>query len=278
MNVKQKEIIFDIIFVKNKMRIFNCKEKEERLKKFLIKNDIKLNGFNEELNIKNLIIFLKNINTKCILEGCNNERPFIRYRSGKECEYGFSFYCSKECLNKSRSLRQKGNKNSCHKMTEESFNSMRKKNSIIMKEKIKNGTFTPNITNSWSRSKIGLVINNQEINYRSSWEAFFHICNPHLEYEKLRIEYEYEGDKHNYIVDFVDDINKMVYEIKPDKCRLIKLVVIKEQVLENWSKINNYKHIIIGNEWFKNNFNKNIQMLDKQKSKDEITRKLKQFK
>ena len=277
MDVKQKNEIFDIIFVKNKMKIFNRKNKEERLKDFLIKNDIKLNGFKEELNIRNLIIFLKNIKTKCILEGCNNERPFIRYRSGKECEYGFSFYCSKECVNKSRSLRQKGDKNSCHKMTEETFNSMRNKNSIIMKEKIKNGTFTPNITNSWSRSKISLLINNKEVNYRSSWEAFFHLCNTDLEYEKLRIEYEHGGNKHNYIVDFVDNINKIVYEIKPDRCRTIKLVVVKELVLKNWAELNYYKHIIIGNEWFKTNFSKNIHLLKEQNTKEEIIRKLRQF-
>jgi hypothetical protein len=277
MDVKQKEEIFNIIFVKNKMKIFNRKDKEERLKDFLLKNNIKLHGFNMELNIKNLIIFLKNINVKCNIEGCNNERPFIRYRSGKECEYGFSFYCSKECVNKNRSLRQIGVNNSCHKMTEKSFNSMKTKNSVIMKEKIKNGTFTPNITNSWSRSKISLVIYNQEINYRSSWEAFFHLCNTHLEYEKLRIEYEHEGNKHNYIVDFVDHTNKIVYEIKPDRCRSIKLVIVKEQVLKNWAIQNNYKHLIIGNEWFKTNFVKNIHLLNNQKSKEEIIRKLKQF-
>lgn len=277
MDVKQKNEIFELIFIKDKMKIFNRKNKDERLKEYIEKNDIKLEGFNQELNTKNLLIFLKNINTKCLLSGCNNERPFIRFRSGKETEYGFSFFCSSKCVNKSRSIRQIGENNSCHKMTEETFNNMRKKNSIIMKEKIKNGTFTPNITNSWSKSKINLILNNKEINYRSSWEAFFHLCNQHLEYEKLRIEYEHNNEKHYYIVDFVDNINKIVYEIKPDRCRNIKMVIIKENVLEKWAKVNNYEHYIIGNDWFENNFNVNKHLLTGQKTEDEIIRKLKQF-
>ena len=59
----------------------------------------------------------------------------------------------------------------------------------------------------------------------------------------------------NYIVDFVDEENKILYEIKPlfetDK----KLNKDKEKYAKLWCKDNNYKYILITEEYFSNNIN-----------------------
>jgi hypothetical protein len=104
-------------------------------------------------------------------------------------------------------------------MTEETFKSMCEKNSIRMKLNIREGKFIPNITNSWSNSRcnISFVRDGQIINMktRSTWEAYFQLFNTHLLYEKIIIPYLYNNIEHNYIVDFVDFDNKIIYEIKP---------------------------------------------------------------
>jgi hypothetical protein len=89
----------------------------------------------------------------------------------------------------------------------------RTKKSIHMKNIIEAGTFTPKTENRLSRWKAeydGKV-------FRSSWEACFYFLNNHCEYEKVRIRY-YDTNKNKeriYIVDFVDEINKILYEVRP---------------------------------------------------------------
>ncbi len=90
------------------------------------------------------------------------------------------------------------------------------KQSIIMKDKIRRGEYTPQITNSWTKWDAIIVLDDGSIKkFRSSWEACFWYCNQHLLYEKIRIPYELDGVNHNYIVDFYDDKNKILYELKP---------------------------------------------------------------
>ena len=49
------------------------------------------------------------------------------------------------------------------------------------------------------------------------------MLNPTLLYEKLRVQYIGVDNKlHNYIVDFIDIDNKIVYEVKPDSCKELK--------------------------------------------------------
>jgi hypothetical protein len=90
------------------------------------------------------------------------------------------------------------------------------KQSLIMKEKIKNGTFTPNITNNWTNWDAKIVLDDGNIvKFRSSWEACFWFSNQHLLYEKFRIPYSMKGEDRTYIADFFDDRNRILYEIKP---------------------------------------------------------------
>lgn len=88
--------------------------------------------------------------------------------------------------------------------------------SEIMKEKIRNGEFTPNITNTWTNwdSKIYLE-NGAEKKFRSSWEACFWFSNQELSYETFRIPYELDGSLKTYIADFHDEKKNIIYEIKP---------------------------------------------------------------
>ena len=89
------------------------------------------------------------------------------------------------------------------RMTEKTFKSMCLKNSKLMKEKIRNGEFIPNITNSWSKSKCDLYFkqNGEYISMktRSTWEAYFQLYNKDFLYEKIVIPYIYDGILHNYI-------------------------------------------------------------------------------
>lgn len=108
-------------------------------------------------------------------------------------------------------------------------------------------------------------------------DAFFHLCNQHLEYEKLVIQYEYKNSWHNYITDFVDHKNKIFYEIKPDSNLIIGKNKVKFEYANKWAIDNNYQFKIISNIWFKENFNKYSNLLNNQKDKELIIKRLKQF-
>jgi hypothetical protein len=90
------------------------------------------------------------------------------------------------------------------------------KQSKTLKEKIKNGEFTPNITNSWAKWDAKIILSNGKTKkFRSSWEACFWFSNQHLQYEKMRIPYEIDGESKTYIADFFDAEKNIVYELKP---------------------------------------------------------------
>lgn len=272
MKQSQKDEIYNII-VKNRFSIFNRKDKESAFVDFLLKNNI---FFDFNVSIREVIKFLKNIDDICQIDECINERVFVGIRQDGRTEYGFKKFCSTKCYHKYLSNRQIGKNNTCHRMTSESFNSMREKNSNIMKLKIKNGEFTPNITNSWC-SYSYLIMNGLEKRYRSSWEAFYQLCNPALEYEKLRITYTLEGKLHTYIVDFVDHINKKVFEIKPNSQKEKKIVKIKEKQCRIWCDENKYDFLFISDNWYFENFKINKHLLLNQPNGKEIIKKLKQF-
>jgi hypothetical protein len=271
MNQGQKDDIFNLI-LKNKFAIFNRKNKEETFKKFL--ND---NNINTNLDIKHMISFLKNIDIKCKIENCNNERIFKGLRTSSRYEFGFLKYCSPKCENKSHSNRQLGENNSFHKISKESLNSMKLRLSSIMKDKISKGEFVPPITNSWAGSKIKVLIRGEVRYYRSSWEAFFHLCNDHLLYEKISIKYEYKGDVRNYITDFVDPNVNIIYEIKPDRTKGADRNKAKQFFAKKWCLENNYRYMIISDDWFRLNYNINIDKLVGQPDEEKIKKRLKQF-
>jgi hypothetical protein len=270
----QKDRIYDLIN-ENRFSIFNNKNKEKNFLKFLNDNNIILPI--NEYSLMKVISFLKNVNIKCGIEGCENNRVFEGIRNNNRTEFGFKKFCSSQCEHRGRSIRQSGKNNTCHRMTEESFKSMCIKNSIIMKDKIKNGEFTPNITNSWNYGTSYLIKNGLKIKYRSSWEAFFHLCNENLEYEKVRIEYEYKNELHYYIVDFIDTIDKKLYEIKPISQISNPIVKIKEEYCLKWCVENGYEFIFITEDWYINNLGKSKNLLNDQPDGENIYKKLKKF-
>jgi len=143
-------------------------------------------------------------------------------------------YCSEKCLNKSRSIRQMNEKNSFFKIKD--MDKWRKNVSNGIKNKIKSGEYIPKITNSWSNSMCVTKINGINIKFRSTWEAFFNKVNEKLEYEKIIIPYKYNNIEHNYIVDFVDFKNKILYEIKPKSERYKNINKIKFEYALKWCK------------------------------------------
>lgn len=119
--------------------------------------------------------------------------------------------------------------------------------SNMMKEKIKNGEFTPSVRNSLTHKNIEY----KNFKFRSRYEILFFMYhyefldNKNIEYETLRIQYEYNNNFHNYIVDFIDHKNKNVYEIKPNDLKLKDKNLVKELALINWASNNNYTYYSI---------------------------------
>jgi len=160
--------------------------------------------------------------------------------------------------------------------TEES----RKKSSERMKSLILTGKFTPNVTNSWCRSKICVTINGVDIDVRSSWEAVFYLANPHLKYELIRIPYKRPNGKvSNYITDFVDDVKKIVYEIKPNSEKDTEIYAFKVTAAKQWCLDNGYSYVIISDEWFFDYFLTDSYVDDwkDQPSYELIIKRMKQF-
>lgn len=80
----------------------------------------------------------------------------------------------------------------------------RLKKSVIMKQLILNGKFTPNSNNRnthWKSTYKGQA-------FRSSWEALYACLNETAEYETLRISYTLDDREFVYIVDFIDHDKK----------------------------------------------------------------------
>jgi len=178
-------------------------------------------------------------------------------------------FCSRKCADIDYSLKQTGPSNTCFRMNEESKKIMGEKISKKIKQKIASGEFTPEITNSWCHSKIKVIIKDKEINVRSSWEAFFYIFNPDLSYESVRIPYFDTTLKkyRTYITDFCDYYNKKLYEIKPNKNMINSFDKIG--AAKKWCSDNGYEFIIINQDWFINNYQRNI-INDTQPNKERI--------
>ena len=142
-----------------------------------------------------------------------------------------------------------------------------------MKQLIKEGKFTPHITNSWANSRCKLKVLGFDKLYRSSWDAAFQILNPNCQYEKLRIEYSVGNKTRIYIVDFIDTENKIIYEIKPNACKDNSINILKEEAALNWCKQNNYKYESINDEYFL----KNAKKINFKKYDAKIRRGMQQF-
>lgn len=120
----------------------------------------------------------------------------------------------------------------------------RKKHSNTVKRKILNGEFTPKSNNRRTHKRLYF----DGYSFRSSWELKFYKHKKDLgellEYETLRIPYNYENDTKVYIVDFIDKANKKVYEIKP-KSMVDDKTKAKESALIQWALNNDYTYEFI---------------------------------
>jgi hypothetical protein len=170
----------------------------------------------------------------------NTFNKFLKTQKGKK-------YLKK--LSKSRL----GKNNPYFNQSEETKKQTKEKLSTILKNKIKNGDFTPQITNSWCHSRIEI----HKIPFRSCWEAAFYILNPNLQYEKIRIPYiDEKGNEKIYITDFVNYIDKKIYEIKPKSVKNTLKNILKEKAAIEWCNNNGYEYICISDEFFVENAHK----------------------
>lgn len=138
------------------------------------------------------------------------------------------------------------------------YEKSRKKISDTMRKKILNGEFTPCITNSWTHWDAYVKRDDGKIGkkFRSNWDAAFWILNKECEYEKIRISYKSEGKEKIYIVDFVDEKNRILYEIKPSSLKNKKENVNKRKSAIRWCKSNNFEYVEVNDDWFIKNINK----------------------
>jgi len=270
--------LYNFLFenIESKNKFLNGKDIDYRLKRWLNINYIKIEGI--EITIENVFNYSKNIQEKdmlCKNPNCNNKTKFIklhnRYPNGRKK------YCSDKCMFENRSIMQMGENNTSHKMSNETRKKVASNQSKLIKERIKNGKFTPNITNSWCHSMCKININNAIKNVRSTWEAFFYLVNPSLLYEKIRIPYIYNNKQHNYIVDFIDEENKILYEIKPKSEKYKLKNKIKKQSALDWCIINNYTYKSIENNWFNKNYNKYKHLTINQPDELKMIKNLRQF-
>jgi hypothetical protein len=195
---------------------------------------------------------------KGICKNCNNEHTKLLNRHGWK---KWAKCCSEKCENELHSKRQKGKNNSSHRMTIETKQSMKFKLSLIMKDKIKKGTFTPKSENYQSFGMIEFKQNNVLKKVRSLWELIYWINNEHLEYEKIRIEYfdSLKKQKRIYISDFYDINNNTIIEIKPKKYQDVNFLDKKKACIDL-----GYNFLTVDEHYFNNC--KNQDMINKIKN------------
>jgi hypothetical protein len=269
-SLKDKKEIYD--FISSNIFKFNTNsnlKESQRISKMIKEYNIFIEGNGDFQSWKDLYDYLLKISI-CINKECNNESIFGSFTSG------YKSFCSKECLHRWRSDNMSGENNNFHKVPECVRKRIGSENSARIKEKIKNGTFTPNITNSWAKSRCLVNINNNILKFRSSWEAYFQIINPYLKYEKLRIPYFYNKEWHNYIVDFIDENQRIIYEIKPiSESNNLKNRLKKEAAIR-WAHDNQYEYIEINESWFIDNYKESLIL--GQPDEEKLKRLLSQFK
>lgn len=124
----------------------------------------------------------------------------------------------------------------------------RKKQSILMRDMIESGKFTPNSNNRnthWNSCYL-------DKKFRSSWEALYQALNPAADYETLRIRYNLDGVEKVYIVDFIDHKNKIVVEVKPEELCRGEVFFSKMKALSQWADNNGYQIVLANRRWFQN--------------------------
>lgn len=283
LTIEDKNKIYD--FIRNGKSKFIYQKTNEgknfKLIKLLEDNNIHLSI--DDLTMGGIFDYLTDHwDRKCGNILCHNIRKSIGLfpRRGNYCgHYGEYRFCSKKCAYEYTSERQRGANNTSHRMSDETFKGMCIKNSIKMKQNIKEGKFIPNVTNSWAKSRCDILFlrgsETIELKTRSTWDAYFQLFNTNLFYEKLIIPYRFKKEDHNYIVDFVDYQNKIIYEIKPNATAKDPRNLTKARYARKWAKNNGYKFYLIKDRWFKENYN--IDIILGQPCEEKLLRNLKQF-
>lgn len=161
----------------------------------------------------------------------------------------WTYTCSYECECELHSKRQQGDKNTSHRMTEETKNVMKLKMSNIIRAKIKDGTFTPNTNNYRTHEMIRFIMNGTPRKVRSLWELIYWLNNEDLEYETIRLEYFDSTTSKNkiYITDFFDRQNNTIIEIKPKAYQNVNFHDKKMAVM-----LNGYNFICVDEDYFNN--------------------------
>ncbi len=160
--------------------------------------------------------------------------------------------CSKKCENSLATKRMSGTGNTVHRQTPSTKKRSKARASKTMKAKIASGAFTPCVTNSWAKSRC--YVGGHP--FRSSWEALFWITNQKTLFEKIRVPYTYDGESHSYIIDFVDEETKTLYEVKPSSKISDPKVVAKEQSAKIWATNNGYTFRFVSDDYYKSNIQK----------------------
>lgn len=212
-------------------------------KKFFIGDTYSVSIFNKHINQLGLTIeeYYEKYE-QCKVTYCLECSEKTKLKNTNPLKIEYRKFCSNKCYNEYK----RKNPNTVQCVSEE----QKKKSSEIMKEKIKNNEFTPQTNNRLNHVRI--INPKTNIQYRSSWEYVFHLIYPSFEFEKIRIEYHDSIKMKNriYIVDFVDEIEKILYEIKPKEhlCSFKD----KELGLQNYCKNTGYTYKIITQYELKN--------------------------
>jgi hypothetical protein len=139
--------------------------------------------------------------------------------------------------------------------TDEERKTTNKKSSESQIKNILEGKFNPQKNYHKYNSNL-CYIDGKVYNFRSSWEVVFFISNNKLKYETLKIPYyKNERQKGIYIPDFIDDINKIIYELKPRR-NFVKQQIKMDAGIE-WSNNNGYKFIWVNENNLINYINQN---------------------
>ena len=163
------------------------------------------------------------------------------------------------CSSKCKSELYKLHNNQTMKFSDELLQ-MRESQSHHIKKKIKAGVFTPNIVNSFTRKAFSSV-EYPDLKFRSSWEVVFWFLNreriPYSNYERLRVPYiGSDGKEHNYLVDFLCECDKVVYEVKPKTLKDTRDNKLKRHAIESWCLQNGYEYVTIDEQYLIDLYNK----------------------
>lgn len=172
---------------------------------------------------------------------------------------GWSLTCSEECRQKLASERQMGSGNSSHKMTPNTRIEAAKKQSLVLKNKILNGTFTPKTSNYKTFGMIEFRHNGEIRKVRSLWELLFWIENEDFKYEKIRLKYfdPIEQRERIYITDFYDETINKIIEVKPKKYQDIRYHSKRQACIDN-----GFEFEVLDETYF-SKFKKDAIMLEK---------------